>query len=158
MGFLKLLLNLSLHIILSTNSIFCTNNDLEIIRLPDNPVPLFYNISLILNREEDIFTFHGESNIRIEICYASLNISLHSKELELNEIATTLINDYGTVYKPIKHFHDNQTDILTLNFKNVLSPGFYTLNMKFAGIIRDNNFFESGFMIFWYTNKRTKDM
>ena len=159
MRFLKLLLNLSLHIILITNSVFCANNDLEIIRLPNNTVPLFYNISLILNLEEDLFTFHGESNIRIEIRYASLNnISLHSKELELNEIATTLINDYGTVYKPIKHSHDNQTDILTLNFKNVLSPGFYTLNMKFAGIIRDNNFFESGFMIFWYTNKRTKDM
>ncbi|KYM78422.1 Aminopeptidase N [Atta colombica] len=155
MGFIKLLLNLSLHIILITNSVLCANNDLEIIyRLPNNTVPLFYNISLILNLEEDIFTFHGESNIKIEIRYASLNnISLHSKELELNETATTLINDNGTVYKPIKHSHDNETDILTLNFKNALSPGFYILNMKFIGFIQENSFFESGFMIFPYTNK-----
>ncbi|KAG5321807.1 AMPN Aminopeptidase, partial [Acromyrmex heyeri] len=158
MGFLKLLLNLttlvSLHILLITNSVFCANNNLKIIRLPNNTVPLFYNISLIMNLEEDNFTFHGESNIKIEIRYASLNnISLHSKELELNEMATTLINVNGTVYKPTEHSHDNKTDILTLNFKNALSPGFYTLNMKFAGIIKENSFFESGFMIFPYTNK-----
>jgi len=159
MGFIKLLLNLSLHIILITNSVFCANNDLEIIRLPNNTVPLFYNIFLILNLEEDIFTFHGESNIKIEIRYASLNnISLHSKELELNETATMLINDNGTVYKPIKHSHDNETDILTLNFKNVLSPGFYILNMKFIGFIQENSFFESGFMTFPYTNKEKNNM
>ncbi|XP_011060916.1 PREDICTED: aminopeptidase M1-like [Acromyrmex echinatior] len=107
-----------------------------------------------MNLEEDNFTFHGESNIEIEIRYASLNnISLHSKELELNEMATTLINVNGTVYKPTEHSHDNKTDILTLNFKNALSPGFYTLNMKFAGIINENNISESGFMMFPYTNK-----
>ncbi|EGI61526.1 Aminopeptidase Q [Acromyrmex echinatior] len=160
MGFLNLLLNLTtlvnLHIILITNSVFCTNktDNLKIIRLPNNTVPLFYNISLLMNLEEENFTFHGESNIEIEIRYASLNnISLHSKELELNEMATKLINVNGTVYKPTEHSHDNKTDILTLNFKNALSPGFYTLNMKFAGIINENNISESGFIMFPYTNK-----
>ncbi|KYN20769.1 Aminopeptidase N [Trachymyrmex cornetzi] len=154
MEFLKLLLNLSLHIILVTNSVFCANNGLEIIRLPNNTVPLFYNISLIMNLEENDITFYGESNIKIEIRYASLNsINLHAKALELNTMATTLINDNGTVYKPIKHSSDIEMDILTLNFKNTLSPGFYTLEMKFEGFIRENSFFNSGFMKFPYTYK-----
>ncbi|KYQ58025.1 Aminopeptidase N [Trachymyrmex zeteki] len=153
MGFLKLLLNLSLYIILATNIVFCAYNDLKIIRLPNNTVPLFYNISLTLNLEEDNFTFHGESNIKIEIRYASLNnISLHSKELEINEMATTLINNNSTVYKPIEHSYNNEMDILTLNFENALSPGFYILNMKFAGIIPKNSLYKGGFMRIPYTN------
>ncbi|KYM78423.1 hypothetical protein ALC53_11078, partial [Atta colombica] len=91
-----------------------------------------YDISLILNLEEGSFTFHGECSVKIEIRNTLLNnISLHSKELEVNEMATTLINDNSTVYKH-KHSYNNVTDILTLNFENAISLGLYTLNMKLA--------------------------
>ncbi|KYN05612.1 Aminopeptidase N [Cyphomyrmex costatus] len=155
MGFLKLLLNLSLYIILATNRVFCDNDNFEIMyRLPNNTIPFSYNISLILNFEEDNVTFHGESNVKIEIRHTSINnINLHSKKLEINETATTLINDNNTVYKPIEHSYNNVTDILTLNFENALAPGFYILNMKFAGVIPEGSFDKSGLMTFSYTNK-----
>ncbi|KYN50664.1 hypothetical protein ALC56_00040, partial [Trachymyrmex septentrionalis] len=101
---------------------------------------------------------HGESNVKIVIYHASQNINLHSRELEINERATTLINDKGTVYKPMKHIHDNVTNILTLNFENTLSPGFYILNLKFTGILSEVGFVQTGFMKFPYTNKEGNKM
>ncbi|XP_018368788.1 PREDICTED: aminopeptidase Q-like [Trachymyrmex cornetzi] len=155
MEFLKLLLNISLILAMS----FCINGNFEIIRrLSVNTVPIHYNIKLTPYLEEDSSTFHGESNVKIVIYYASQNISLHSRELEINERATTLINDKGTVYKPMEHTHDNVTNILILNFENTLSPGFYILNLKFAGNLSEVGFIQNGFMKFPYTNKEGNKM
>ncbi|XP_011058986.1 PREDICTED: aminopeptidase N-like isoform X1 [Acromyrmex echinatior] len=150
MGFLKLLLNIGLILAMS----FGINGNFEIIRrLSVNTIPIHYNIKLIPYLEEDNSTFHGESNVKIVIYHASQSISLHSRELEINERETTLINDKGTVYKPMEHIHDNVTNILTLNFKNTLSPGFYILNLKFVGILSEVGSVQIGFMKFPYINK-----
>ncbi|KAG5322226.1 AMPN Aminopeptidase, partial [Pseudoatta argentina] len=150
MRFLKLLLNIG---VILTRTVFCIDNNLEIInRLPNNTIPIHYNINLTLYLEEGNFIFHGESNINIEIRYKSSKISLHSRDLEINETATTLINDKDTVYKPMKHIHNNVTNILTLNFNNVLLPGLYILNMKFSGNLLPVSR-QGGFIKFPYIDK-----
>ncbi|KAG5326559.1 AMPN Aminopeptidase, partial [Acromyrmex heyeri] len=150
MRFLKLLLNIG---VILTRMVFCIDNNLEIInRLPNNTIPIHYNINLTLYLEEGNFIFHGESNINIEIRYKSSKISLHSRDLEINETATTLINDKDTVYKPMKHIHNNVTNILTLNFNNVLLPGLYILNMKFSGNLLPVSR-QGGFIKFPYIDK-----
>ncbi|KAG5329665.1 AMPQ Aminopeptidase, partial [Acromyrmex heyeri] len=155
MGFLKLLLNIGLILAMS----FGINGNFEIIRrLSVNTIPIHYNIKLIPYLEEDNSTFHGESNVEIIIYHASQSISLHSRELEINERETTLINDKGTVYKPMEHIHDNVTNILTLNFKNTLSPGFYILNLKFVGILSEVGSVRIGFMKFPYINNEGNKM
>jgi len=156
MGFLKLsLLNIGLILAIS----FCINGNFEIIRrLSVNTIPIHYNIKLTPYLEEDNSIFHGESNVKIIIYHASQNISLHSRELEINERATTLVHDKGTVYKPMEHTYDDVTNILTLNFENILSPGFYILNLKFAGIISEIGFVQIGFIKFPYTNKKGNKM
>ncbi|KYM94195.1 Aminopeptidase N [Cyphomyrmex costatus] len=148
MEFPKLLLNIGL--ILVTRTVFCIdNNNVEIIdRLPNNTIPIHYNINLTPYLEEGNFTFYGESNTNIEIRYASLKINLHSRDLEINETATTLINDKDTVYKPMTHIQNNVTNILTLNFDVELSPGFYVLNMKFAGHLLEPISNQGGFLKF----------
>lgn len=150
MGFLKLLLNIGL--ILAIRTIPCIGKNLEIIeRLSKNTIPVQYNIDLTAYLEEGNFTFYGKSNVQVKIRnHASSKISLHSRELEINETATTLINDNGTVYKPIKHIHNNVTDILTLNFNDVLSPGLYNLSMEFVGYLSEPSE-KLGFMKFSYT-------
>jgi len=149
MGFLKLLL---LNIlILAIRTIPCIGiKNLEIIeRLPKNTIPIQYNIHLTTYLKEGNCTFYGESNINIKIRYASSIISLHSRELEIIETLTTLINDNGTICKPMKHTHNNVTDILTLSFNDVLSPGLYILNMKFVGYFSEPSE-ELGFIKFSY--------
>ncbi|KYN30603.1 Aminopeptidase 1 [Trachymyrmex septentrionalis] len=89
MEFLKLLLNIGLILVMSFSI-----NGFEIIRrLSVNTIPIHYDIKLIPYLEEGNSTFHGESNVKIVIYHASQNINLHSRELEINERATTLIND-----------------------------------------------------------------
>jgi len=147
MEFLKLLLNIGL--ILATNTVFCDDTETNY-RLPNNTIPVHYKINLTPYLEEDNFTFYGESNVKIEIRVASSKISLHSKELEINETATTLIRNDGTIFKPTEHIYNDETNTLTLNFENALSSNLYTLNMKFAG-----NLFEDkkGFMKIPYTDE-----
>ncbi|KYQ58340.1 Aminopeptidase N [Trachymyrmex zeteki] len=157
MGVLKLLLNIGL--IFNYGVSFCINDNFEIIRrLSVNTIPIHYKIKLTPYLEEDNSTFHGESSVKIVIHHASKNISLHSRELEINEKATTLINYKGTVYKPMEHTHDNLTNILTINFKNTLSPGYYNLNLKFVGILSEIGSVQIGFMKFPYTNKEGNQM
>ncbi|XP_018397965.1 PREDICTED: uncharacterized protein LOC108775982, partial [Cyphomyrmex costatus] len=153
MRFPKLLLNIGL--ILITRTVSCMDNNVEIIDrfLPNNSVPIHYNVKLTPHLEEGNFTFYGESNITIEIRYELSNITLHSWELEINETATTLINDYGTVYKPVKHIQIITSDILVLSFNDVLSPGLYILNMKFAGNLLDSSQ-KQGFMKFSYLSPK----
>ncbi|XP_011050092.1 PREDICTED: aminopeptidase 1, partial [Acromyrmex echinatior] len=156
MIFLKLLLK-NIGLILTIKTVFCVGNSLENIgRLPNNTMPVHYDISLTSYLEEGNFTFYGKSNVKFKICYASSKISLHSKELEINETATMLINDKDTIYKPMEHIYNNVTDILTLNFKNVLSPGLYILNMKFSGNLLPESM-RRGFMKFPYTIDKGND-
>jgi len=150
MGFLKLLLNIGL--ILTTSTVFCIDDIETDYRLPNNTIPVHYKISLTPYLEEGNFTFYGESNVKIKIRVASPKISLHSKELEINETATTLIKNDGTIYKPTEHIYSDETNILTLNFENALSSNLYILNMKFAGNLSEIST-EKGFLKIPYTDK-----
>jgi len=152
MEFLKLLINIGLIIVTST--VFCTDDNLEIsYRLPNNTVPLHYTINLTPYLEDGNFTFYGESNISIKIHHSSTKISLHSRELKINETATTLLKNESIIYKPTEHIYNDETNILTLNFDDALSPGPYTLNMKFAGNLLEVGYLKTGFMKVPYSNK-----
>ncbi|XP_071627753.1 aminopeptidase N-like [Temnothorax longispinosus] len=141
MEFPKLLLHID--IILATITNFCIANDAKdpkyIYRIPTNSIPVDYNISLIIPPDlREGNTFHGETIVTVKIVRESFYISLHSQGLEINETATTLMND-TIVYKPMAHTYDNETNILSLHFEKQLYRGSYTLNMKFAG-----NFSQAG--------------
>lgn len=143
MGFLKLLLNIGLLLILAISTDFCIADSKIMYRLPKTILPVHYNISLMTHLEEGIF--YGEINVNIVNFYEGSKIILHSQDLEINETATTLINN-GTISKPVEHVYDNVTNMLTLNFDKVLLLGRYTLNMKFAGNFSETGFLQNGFL------------
>jgi len=151
MGFPKLLLNIGL--ILATSTVFCIDDIETEYRLPNNILPIHYKIKLTPYLEEGNFTFYGESNIKIDFRVASQNITLHSKELEINETATTLVTYDGTTFfKPTKHIYNDETNTLTLNFKKYALPyTYYILNMKFAGNLSEET--NEGFMKVPYTDR-----
>jgi len=154
MAFLKVLLNVSLIFTAATLSIDeDLENDLSTVnyRLPDNVVPVHYNIGLIPYIEKDNFTFDGKSHIIIEIRRASQNISLHALDLIINETATSLISNDTDIYAPTMHNYDNKTEILTLYFNDKLSPGIYSLYIQFIGILNDEL---HGFFRTSYTNEK----
>lgn len=143
MGFPKLLLSIGLTLV--TTTAFCIANSDIIYHLPNVIIPFHYNIRLMPQLQEGIF--YGETEIDIINFYNGwLNISLHSQNLVINKTATELISYNDTIHKPISHTHDNVTNILTLNFDEVLLRGRYILNMKFAGNFSETGFLKNGFM------------
>ncbi|XP_025265835.1 aminopeptidase N-like [Camponotus floridanus] len=165
MAILKLLINLGLIFI--AKAIFpidkASNNDMVSVdkdsnnnsainyRLPDNVVPIHYNIKLMPYIEENNFVFIGESNINITIRHVTQNLSLHTLKLIINEAVISLFDNNGTVYTLATHNYDNITQILVLNFNDKLLPGNYTLKMRYVGILHKDL---KGFFISSYINEK----
>ncbi|EFN64941.1 Thyrotropin-releasing hormone-degrading ectoenzyme, partial [Camponotus floridanus] len=120
-------------------------------RLPDHVVPIHYNIKLIPYIVKDNFTFDGESNINITIRRVTQNLHLHVLDLTINEAETLLFDNNGIIYTPAMYNYDNITQILVLHFNDKLSPGNYTLKMRYVGIIHKNT---RGFFISSYINDK----
>lgn len=157
MAFLKVLVNVGLIFIAATavpvdgdsgNDLSATVN----YRLPDNVVPVHYDIELIPHIEEDNFTFDGKSHVIIEIRRTTQVLHLHALDLTINETATLLIGS-DIVHAPTEHNYNNETEILTLYFDYELSLGIYNLNIQFVGILNDNL---SGFFRTSYINEEGK--
>ncbi|XP_071569032.1 aminopeptidase N-like [Temnothorax nylanderi] len=153
MGFLKVLVNVGLIFTTVTALPVDGNseNDLSATvnyRLPDNVVPVHYDIALIPYIEEDNFTFDGKSHIIIEIRRATRDLSLHALELTINETATSLVSSDTVTYAPTAHNYDNETEILTLHFDDELSLGIYSLNIQFVGILNNDlqGFFRTSYI------------
>lgn len=119
-------------------------------RLPDNVAPMHYNIKLIPYIEEGNFTFDGESAINITIRHVTQNLSLHTLELTIDDAATSLFDKDGIIRMPTTYSYDLITHILVLYFDNELSPGNYTLKMRYVGILHDDL---KGFFRVSYVNK-----
>ncbi|GAB1862311.1 hypothetical protein CAJAP_03390 [Camponotus japonicus] len=120
-------------------------------RLPDNVAPMHYNIKLIPYIEEGNFTFDGESAINITIRHVTQNLSLHTLELTIDDAATSLFDKDGIVHMPTTYSYDLITHILVLYFDDELSPGNYTLKMRYVGILHDDL---QGFFRVSYVNKK----
>ncbi|XP_071627165.1 aminopeptidase N-like isoform X1 [Temnothorax longispinosus] len=151
MEFPKLLLHIGL--ILTTVTDFCVAYDRGPNMLPYNSMPIEYYIKLTIPDLEKSNTYHGETEVIVEFIRDSFYISLHSQGLEINETATTLLNDTIT-YKPTKHTYDHKTNILSLHFEKQLYREFrYTLNMKFAGNFSQMDFGSDGFIKIPYTDE-----
>lgn len=152
MAFLKLLATVGLIFTAATASHFPkSKNDTDTAaidyRLPDNVVPVHYNVRLTPYIEEGNFTFDGEISADIEIRRATRDLRLHALELTIDETATSLVNSDGAVRTPTTAY-DSASQILTLNFDDeLLPPGLYTLNIKFVGILNDDleGFFRSSY-------------
>jgi len=166
MAILKFLINICL--IFTATAILYENSSNDLIpvqedssndwainyRLPDNVIPVHYNIKLIPYIVKDNFTFEGESNVNIRICHVTQNLSLHVLELTINEAETSLFDNNGIIYTPAMYNYDNLTQILVLNFNDELSPGNYILNMGYVGILHNDL---EGFFISSYINEEGND-
>jgi len=122
-------------------------------RLPDDAVPIHYNIRITPYIEEDNFTFDGEIAVSIEIHRATRNLSLHALNLTIDEAATSLLDDDGVARMPATHDYDDLTEILLLDFDNELPAGIYVLSMRFVGILHDDY---HGFLRMSYINEEGK--
>lgn len=89
------------------------------IRLPNYVIPLHYSIKLrtffkdddfymmnLRNTEKVNFVFYGESSTTINIYISTQNISLHTLNLNINELKIKMIKSDSTIYELKEFSHD----------------------------------------------------
>jgi len=104
-----------------------------------------------LKNEYDSFHFRGESNITINILQSTQYIKMHTQNLFIIPWKITIIKNNGIIYELEENLLTSETYVLKSQFPVVLSPGLYTLKLKFVGYLTEDwakNFFRS-----FYTNK-----
>lgn len=107
-------------------------------RLPNNSIPQHYKLNLNPNIIPDNFTFNGELEILLEIVVVTKNLTLHASNLTILEGETNLLGEKEKIL-PNKHIIDEERDFLILTFSKEIQPGNYTLQLKFYGVISNND-------------------
>jgi len=114
-------------------------------RLSDQVVPLHYDVKLIPHIVEDNFTTDGEANIDVQVREPTNTIAMHTMNIMMDEDWTSLIRkgeekDANLIqtYVPQRHYYDDETQILSIRFEELLTVGIYTLRLRFAGILANN--------------------
>jgi len=110
-------------------------------RLPNHTRPLLYDLRLNPYLVSDNFTFDGEVLVDIEILSRTRILTLHSKNLTIDEDATSLRVKNGLdLYAPITHERNGLTESLSLAFDKELAIGHYTLRLKFSGVLNNKRY------------------
>ncbi|XP_051168503.1 aminopeptidase N-like [Leptopilina boulardi] len=105
-------------------------------KLPNNARPSHYELKFLPPLNSQMNSFIGESKIFLQVFEKTVNLTLHSFNLGLNEKSTKLTRN-GEDLKPQNHFFDKESQFLILNFKNEIEPGNYILYLKFTGELAD---------------------
>ncbi|XP_012230689.2 aminopeptidase N-like [Linepithema humile] len=115
------------------------SNDEQInYRLPNHTKPLAYNIKLNPYLGPNNFTFDGEIVYYINILNSTKTLSLHMKNLVINENAIILKTYIGFhYYIPTTYDYNNVTEILSIGFNEDLPIKYYILRLKFTGVLND---------------------
>ncbi|XP_015607564.1 aminopeptidase N [Cephus cinctus] len=150
LGTVLLLAAASTAALLDGNDAIVDNANTTNYRLPNNSVPISYSIKLIPYIIVDNFTFDGESTIKLEVLESSSSITLHILNLTIDESVTSLVCSGNINYKIASHTYDTTKQFLILNFATVLPTGYYTLHLKYVGILDNETL--SGFYRSSYTN------
>ncbi|XP_076637043.1 uncharacterized protein LOC143349583 [Colletes latitarsis] len=109
-----------------------TKNLVNNYRLPDDAIPIHYNIKLELT-ELNRITFNGEMEINFKVKRPTPNIVLNSKDITIDKSSTSVKHGNNSL-KPNEHIFDDEREMLLLRFEDSLQPGTYTLHLKFIGV------------------------
>lgn len=102
-------------------------------KLPDNVIPLHYQVDLTLLPDEDVFV--GEVFIDIEILEEAPRIWMHSRDLVVEE--SDLILESGELVPGV--FMDvDESGVGKLILKQPVAPGKARIRLKFHGPFRQN--------------------
>ncbi|RLU24282.1 hypothetical protein DMN91_004494 [Ooceraea biroi] len=112
--------------------------------LPNDVVPLFYEIDLIVSLHNENLIVRGDSTIKIEVYNETKVISLHYVGYIRNVM---IISEIGTPVSVPSKSYIKETETVDLHFENVISPGRYKLVIQYI-----SKSLKSLFKIPYFTN------
>jgi puromycin-sensitive aminopeptidase len=102
-------------------------------RLPDDIVPLTHNLTLTPNL--DSFEFIGEEDVFIKIVRPTCKIMLNAIEVAIHSASLTLTD--GQILTPSEISLQEDSETVTITFKETILPGEGTLTLSFSGKLND---------------------
>ncbi|XP_025265824.1 thyrotropin-releasing hormone-degrading ectoenzyme-like [Camponotus floridanus] len=110
-----------------------------------------YDIKFILSVDHDVF--YGEYNVSFYIPYDTQDIYVYTETLTVIQVIVTDAsqiseenNEELFPHEPIGFTYNSEIRITTISFAYYLPSGFYTLNMKFMGIVSENGGFRTSYI------------
>jgi len=98
------------------------------VRLPNHISPISYNLTIKPDLES--FTFSGDETIKIKIRKTTNQITLHSKDIDIETVK--IKDDFAK-----KITYDTKSETATFYFKNKIKVGNSKLHIAFSGIINE---------------------
>lgn len=116
-------------------------------RLPNNTIPINYDITLATNVDKGNFTFDGKVIIGLLVQEEGTDITIHARQLNIIEVA--LQTSTGSVIRLNDYKYDTTTEFLTIPAKVSLTKGAnYLLTIKYWGELREDmgGFYRSSYV------------
>ncbi|MBI1838871.1 MAG: M1 family metallopeptidase [Candidatus Colwellbacteria bacterium] len=114
------------------------------VRLPAHIKPLRYKISL--KPDLEAFTFEGVETINLALGKSSNQVTLHSKELDIESAEVTSGKEKTFA---LKIDYDERAETATFTFPNKIRKGNIQLKIVFRGVLNDkmNGFYKSHYKV-----------
>lgn len=117
-------------------------------RLPNDTVPLRYNIWLSTDIHAGNFSFEGRVRIQIQAVANTPNITLHYRELTINSVTlldaneNTIQSNVPYIRRPVEEFMDIQPA------QPLINGTIYWVDISYNGILRndDAGFYRSSYL------------
>lgn len=122
-------------------------------RLPNNTIPLHYDITLSTNIHSGDFVFHGNVRINIKVLKETNTITLHSSQHLVESI--NLLNSEGSlIERDLSFTTDNSLEFLKILAKEHLEVDQkFIVEIAFSGSLRTD---QVGFHRLRYTDRETR--
>ncbi|MFA7000312.1 MAG: M1 family metallopeptidase [Candidatus Paceibacterota bacterium] len=121
-----------------------TKHNKKSVHLDDNISPTSYNLTL----HPDLLssTFSGSEIIKIKVNKEIKQITLHSKDIDIETVMHIAHNTQQFAYKIT---YDTERETVTFHFKNKIAKGQSELSIVFSGIINDSlrGFYKSRYVL-----------
>lgn len=105
------------------------------IRLPNNTIPLHYDLSLRTNVHRSEFGFYGIARINVRALEQTNVITLHSRQMIIESIS--IINPNGTFFSNASHSVHTQFEFLDIELERELEAAQEVIVViEYAGVLR----------------------
>lgn len=115
-------------------------------RLPNNTIPLHYDIKLIPFIVQGNFTFDGTVIINVTVIERTSTIVLHAFQIDIDNSSVTVTSG-NLSYDIVNKTSDTELQFYTLSFASSLEPGNYSIYIKYLGYLPTdmNGFYRSSY-------------
>ncbi|XP_070491590.1 aminopeptidase N-like [Chironomus tepperi] len=133
---LSVIISVSANILIDSNNLD-VDNELGY-RLPNNTVPISYDIQIDTHVHANVFNFQGNVKIHVKIVEATDSITLHYRQIEILKVDILLPNGVPLILNSIFNLYESR-DFVVIALPRVYQPNTeFILDISYQGALRND--------------------